>query len=163
MRAANTAEIYTISVARDAGRGVGVTLALSGSQWDPAWSPDGESILFTSLRGRQQSIFSLTLQNGTYHHHLSFVDVSEPSWIPDGDGFVFTKCCGPAVYEKQSGFIGLRVPFAGQPAYSPNRRNIVYVRGGDIWVRLNLFCGSCGSKRFTHSAAKDGAPDWRPV
>jgi eukaryotic-like serine/threonine-protein kinase len=65
-----------------------------GSDFDPAWSPDGKRIAFTSLRDGRKDIYLLTVETGAIVR-LTTVggDVQEniqPSWSPTGNLIVYT-------------------------------------------------------------------------
>jgi Tol biopolymer transport system component len=65
-----------------------------GSDFDPAWSPDGKRIAFTSLRDGKKDIYVLTVETGAIVR-LTTVDGqvqenSQPSWSPFGNQIVYT-------------------------------------------------------------------------
>lgn len=65
----------------------------AGTAFDPAWSPDGKYIAFTSLRDGKKDIYVLTLENGVITR-LTTVggDVqenSQPAWSPSGEQIVY--------------------------------------------------------------------------
>lgn len=69
-------------------------LTTAGSDFDPAWSPDGKHIAFTSLRDGKKDIYLLTIETGAIVR-LTTVDGdiqenSQPSWSPFGNQIVYT-------------------------------------------------------------------------
>lgn len=65
----------------------------AGTAFDPAWSPDGKSIAFTSLRDGKKDIYVLTLESGVITR-LTTVrgDVqenSQPAWSPSGEQLLY--------------------------------------------------------------------------
>ncbi len=60
--------------------------------YDPAWSPDGKTIAFTSLRSGSSHIYLFDLTNNvltqvTYSHYLD----RQPFWDPDGTHLAFIR------------------------------------------------------------------------
>jgi serine/threonine protein kinase len=68
--------------------------SVPGSDFDPAWSPDGTRIAFTSLRDGTKDIYVLALQSGDVTR-LTTVEQpvqenSQPSWSPFGNQIGYT-------------------------------------------------------------------------
>ena len=65
-----------------------------GSDFDPAWSPDGKTIAFTSIRDGKKDIYLLTVATGAIIRLTTVTgDVqenSQPSWSPYGNQIVYT-------------------------------------------------------------------------
>jgi len=64
-----------------------------GSDYEPAWSPDGEHIAFTSLRDGKKDIYLLTVDSGAIVRLTTVAgDVqenSQPSWSPFGNQIAY--------------------------------------------------------------------------
>ncbi len=64
-----------------------------GSDFDPAWSPDGEQIAFSSERDGQKEIYLLTVDSGAVTRLTTSalgVENTQPSWSPDGTKILYT-------------------------------------------------------------------------
>ena len=76
------------------GTGLRPLTTVPGSDFDPAWSPDGTRIAFTSLRDGTKDIYVLTLDTGIVTR-LTTVEQpiqenSQPTWSPFGNQISFT-------------------------------------------------------------------------
>ena len=67
--------------------------AVPGSDFEPAWSPDGTRIAFTSLRDGTKDIYLITVDTGaTIRLTTAQGDIqenSQPSWSPSGEQIVY--------------------------------------------------------------------------
>jgi Tol biopolymer transport system component len=131
----------------------------SGFGANPAWSPDGRTIAFTSNRDGTDDIFVVNadgggLRNltrsrghdrtrvwkGREHERISWFSTDGPMWSPDGRQIVFrSERDRPTELERA----------ACRPRCA---RGEIYVVGAD---------GS-GLRRLTHNWKSDGTPMWSP-
>jgi Tol biopolymer transport system component len=69
--------------------------AVPGSDFEPAWSPDGKRIAFTSLRDGAKDIYILMLDSGEVTRLTTVAgngwqENSQPAWSPFGNQIIFT-------------------------------------------------------------------------
>ncbi len=63
-----------------------------GGDFEPAWSPDGTHIAFTSLRDGDMQVYALNLADQTVARLTDLgpgVEARQPAWSPSGDRLVF--------------------------------------------------------------------------
>ena len=80
----NESSLYIINAD---GSGLKQLTPAPGSDFEPAWSPDGTRIAFTSVRGGFRQIYSLdieTLEVSLLTNTTSAIESSQPAWSPDG-------------------------------------------------------------------------------
>ena len=87
----NNSSLYVMNAD---GSGQKPLTVIPGSDFDPAWSPDGKRIAFTSLRDGKKDVFVLTVETGAIVRLTTVTgDVqenSQPSWSPFGNQIVYT-------------------------------------------------------------------------
>ncbi len=67
---------------------------IPGSDFDPAWSPDGERIAFASQRDGKKEIYTLTVDSGAVIRLTNSPlgeENTQPAWSPDGKQIVYTR------------------------------------------------------------------------
>jgi eukaryotic-like serine/threonine-protein kinase len=131
----NESSLYIINVD---GTGLKQLTPSPGSDFEPAWSPDGKQIAFTSVRGGFRQIYTLDVDSlavTLLTNTTDAIESSEPSWSPDGTKIVYTvKRVGTyQVWSMNSnGQEAVQLVRSGQdlwdylPAWSPDGRTIFF-------------------------------------
>ncbi|HLO31822.1 MAG TPA: protein kinase [Anaerolineales bacterium] len=80
----NESSLYTINAD---GTGLKQLTQSPGSDFEPAWSPDGKQIAFTSVREGFRQIYSLDVNSlavTLLTNTTNMIESSQPAWSPDG-------------------------------------------------------------------------------
>jgi Tol biopolymer transport system component len=86
----NESSLYVINAD---GTGLDQLTPAPGSDFEPAWSPDGTRIAFTSVRDGFRQIYSLDLKSQAVTlltNTTDAIESSQPSWSPDGRKIAYT-------------------------------------------------------------------------
>jgi Tol biopolymer transport system component len=136
----------------------------------PAWSPDGRTIAFLSVRHHNEDIYVLDLGSGQAHRVTRDpADDREPAWSPDGRtiAFVSERIHGPSGYSRDLYVInadggGERrlthdLQGAQYPAWSPDGRKVVFSDFGNGIYVVNA--DGSGQRRLGPGGPE---PQWSP-
>jgi TolB protein len=148
---------------------------------DPAWSPNGQDLVFSSTRDGRLNVYSMPADGSKVSRLTSaLAQEFEPTWSPDGRLIVFASgrdgASGPlgprglpsslyTVRPDGSGLVRLtRTPsYDGDPTWAPAGGKIVFVsdRAGssDVWI---MSPDGSGQTRLTRSPTADDRPAWSP-
>lgn len=150
---------------------------------NPAFSPDGRNVAFSSNRYGSYDVFVVPTRGGR-PRRLTFDSASDMvcGWTPDGSAILFASLRSPAFpsnFELYSiPLEGGRVTRIGAPeakdgAFSPRGNLLAYVRGPGAWYRKNYRGSSnddlwianadgSNSRRLTDFNGQDHSPMWSP-
>jgi Tol biopolymer transport system component len=138
-------------------------------QTDPAWSPDGRQIAFSSKRSGTFDIYVMRA-NGTGTTRLTDTsdDDMHPTWAPDGTEIAFER--SRRIYAMKTDGTGLRLVSRTladdtSPVWSPDGKWIAFVRkprgamGQEIWV---MRPDGSGARQVTSLKGSSINPAWSP-
>jgi serine/threonine protein kinase/Tol biopolymer transport system component len=131
----NESSLYLINVD---GSGLKQLTPSPGSDFEPAWSPDGTRIAFTSVRGGFRQIYSLdveSLEVTLLTNTTDAIESSQPSWSPDGTkiAYLVKRVGAYQVWSmNEDGQEGVQLAHSGQdywdylPNWSPDGRTVFF-------------------------------------
>ena len=163
------AEIYSI---RSDGTGAVRLTNNLVEDTDPAWSPDGTRIAFTSRRDGWQAIYVMN-EDGSNIMRLTPLTWASfhPAWSPDGTQIAFVSIrdvIAADVYVMNADGTGERRltdhrALDTDPAWSPDGARIAFSseRDGNAEIYVMNADGS-GVTRLTTDTLQDGHPAWSP-
>ena len=162
--------IIDIDIYVTADDGSGYSVLIDGPGWDyePAWSPNGEMIAFTSDRDGEYSVY-LAKADGSLPTML-VERATRPAWSPDGGKIAYT-----ARLDDNTDIWLITVPGGettrltsdpgvdSEPAWSPDGTKIAFASGRDGDTEIYVMDAD-GSNviRLTNSEGLDAMPAWSP-
>ena len=143
---------------------------------DPAWSPDGSRIAWSSTTAGAHLDIWVMNADGSGRTNLTPLPNQtgvagtgiQPTWSPDGSRIAFA-CNGDIWTIGSDGSTPVNLtddpalPAAGgEPAWSPDGTRIAYTRGADLWVMNVDGTGKTQLTFTTGGLGVEKAPDWSP-
>ncbi len=149
-------------------------LVLAGFHFEPAWSPDGQWLAFSSggviqkCKINGDSVKSLTLLNG-----LTYPEFYYPDWLPNNNSILFDKPLGldwgfysTSINFQNSGrFLGITI-LGRNPEISSDEKSLVFEagKGGGINVAVSeifiLEISTSNKIQLTNNGRDNRAPSW---
>ena len=130
----------------------------SGEDQFPAFSPDGNSITFTSTRNGK---YQILLMNTDGSNQRVVADGCSSTFSPDGNWLWFsTKCDDSDIKHIQIDGTSLSTigsVFGHNPSLSPDGKLVAFQYNDDIWI---MGVDGSNPKPLTSGSALDGAPSW---
>jgi TolB protein len=140
-------------------------------QLEPAWSPDGRLIAFSSLRDGTSHLFVMEADgSGTRNLTSTAGEDDHPTWAPDGRRIAFARGGVGDIYVMDEDGTHLRrlgndLADERQPAWSPDGRWIAYIRRRSAAFNWELWLvrpDGTGRHQLTHLGAESYSPAWSP-
>jgi Tol biopolymer transport system component len=147
---------------------------------EPAWSPDGKTIVVWATERDNRDHLKLLTPSGHLVRDLAFrfLGLRFPFWSPDGRWVEFYANGGTQpIYAIRPNGKDLHVVHHGSGAWSPDRRSVAYVTArdrhgktcGDGWLphcvwNTELYVRHRGGapQRLTFDRQSDSIPTWSP-
>ena len=131
----------------------------------PAWSPDGQTIAFSSARDGYAGEIYLMNADGSGPTRLTHLQsAAEPSWAPDGTRIAF-QSSGDIWIMNADGSGPVRVTYAGgsYPAWSPDGQKIAFNCGfNGIREICAMNVDGSGVTNLTNQPSGEWSPSWSP-
>jgi Tol biopolymer transport system component len=132
----------------------------------PAWSPDGKRIVFAARTSpRNYDIFVCNVNGRGLRRLTANAGLDEhPRWSRFAPQIVFTRARSPLGAPElwvmtAEGRTQHRIALGSSPDWSPNGRNVVFVRGQEIWVANR---DGRHARRVVAGPGAAGDPAWSP-
>jgi TolB protein len=127
----------------------------------PEWSPDGETLLFASLRSRADHELFVVNADGSQQRRLTRNNVEDrlPAWSPDRSRIAFARGTGHGSsiwVMSANGTRQHRLALGTHPSWSPSGSRIVFERGRVIYTMTDR---GRSVRRITSDAKR---PVWAP-
>jgi len=154
--------IWVLNAAGGEARRITNAIEPPDEHWFPRWSPDGRTIVFSSLR-RDAGLLAVSASGGEPRHLTDGRYDWWPSWSPDGSTIVFWRPLAGALWTiPADGGVPQRLTpdtlRATNPAWSPDGRWIAFSSQG----RLHLISPDGATIRRLTAGPGDQAPSWSP-
>ncbi len=145
-----------------------------GTDVDPAWSPDGRRIAFSSTRASNGNGFAVWVMNadGTGQTRLTDdpIGSEQAAWSPDGRRIVFmtARDFNAEIYVMNGDGGAIKnlsrhPAWDEQPAWSPDGRRIAFVSNRDRDQEIYIMnADGTAPRRLTSSPGMDYEPAWSP-
>ena len=137
----------------------------------PAWTPDGRSILYTSFKDRNPSLYLFELYSGKESKFSSRTGLNlGGKWSPDGQFVAVSLERGgnSDIYllDRTGNIVRRLTEDPGidvSPSWSPDGRQLVFVSNRSGSPQLFVLDVASGkSRRLTYSGSYNTSPDWSP-
>jgi Tol biopolymer transport system component len=155
-------------------RGMLTRLTFAGRNWDPAWTPDGRRVTFSSQQAEKRGIYQVAADGSGKPELLTAGDGGSPTtWTPDSKTLLYSTQFTPGQSRPETGIWTLSVdgragdskpqPFLqsgfldGNPQLSPDGRWVAYQsnESGKLEVYVSHFRGPAVKSRSQPRAAKN--------
>lgn len=140
------------------------------SDTDPAWSPDGSRIAFSSNRDGADNELYVMNADGTNPLRLTnnTLDDQMPAWSPDSQklAFVISNGTGIHIINRDGTNLVFVISFAAWPAWSPDGSRLAFIQSDSVpnFKGIVFIAKTDGTEKVKVTNNPDGAraPSWAP-